>query len=82
MRTEHGSLTVSTGDDAAVFDDVGDDMVEVVEYEVHLVWADKQIGFFADDPESLRNIGGKDGKLDKGEREFLDELADRIEDIL
>ena len=80
MRTEHGSLTVSTEEDAEVFVDEGEDENVLVAYDVHLVWTDKQLGLWDTDPVVLKQIGGKDGKLDKGEKEFLDALAVRLEE--
>jgi hypothetical protein len=45
---------------------------------LELSWAGNVVTLFVDDEESLLQIGGKDGELDKGEREYLEDLATRI----
>ena len=45
---------------------------------MELSWAGNVVTLFVDDEESLLQIGGKDGELDKGEREYLEDLATRI----
>lgn len=69
MKTEYGSLTV---------EDVEDIDTEAQSDGIHLTWAGKSLLLFENDEDSLLQIGGKDGALDKGEREYLDGLAVRI----
>jgi|TARA_R110000765_G_scaffold35352_3_gene79537 hypothetical protein len=69
MKTEHGTLTV---------EDVEDIDTEAQSDGLHLTWAGKSLLLFENDEDSLLQIGGKDGSLDKGEKEYLDGLAVRI----
>lgn len=69
MKQEHGALTVSTDEDAG-------------EYDLHLVWAGKQLALRRSDVTRLLKLGGKDGKLDKKDPAFLEDLAARLKAAL